>query len=911
MTPLSPTHPFPGLRPFKYEESQLFFGRDGQVEKMIAKLSAKHFLGVVGTSGSGKSSLVFAGLLPALRSGMMPGAGSNWRIAVLRPGDDPLGNLARALNDPKVFGPAQPEHNQIQTAVTEAMLRRGSRGLCETVRQNTLPGDQTKNLLVVVDQFEELFRYAREARRAHNETYDDAAAFVKLLLEAVRPAADGAFDQHLYVMLTMRSDFLGDCGQFWDLPEAINESQYLIPRLTRDQLREVIEGPIALCNARITTRLVNHLLNDIGDRQDQLPILQHALMRTWNYWKAECGRRKAESHDALPPIDLPHYLAVGGLERALSNHAEEALAELDERHQQIAKKLFQSLTEKGEDNREIRRPVELQKLCDVAEASAAEVIRVIETFRAPGRSFLMPPRDDRPELQAATRIDISHESLIRVWQRLRHWVNEEAEAAATYRRLADVAARRKLGKAEVLSGVDLDAALQWQIDNSPSAVWAERYQYDFAGVMKLLTDSQMARAASEAKQRAEAEEKEAQHRAAAVAEERQRNSEREIARTRRFAAIIGLALLLTAALAVFSFLQRQEAVKQRNIAEAQRAEAIRQQQLVEKSDRLYSQITPILNEILFFGNDPSAGSERALEFFQQSGNVLGEIVTLCSLGDMYFQQFDYRQADEQYQQAFRQLNQRLSGHPYAVHVLNRLGAVATEKADYAKAAQAFNQAYAVLRQSFGPDHIEVSANRSGLALVYQRQNKFDEAEKLFKEALEINTRVLGAGHQQLAIDEERLAALYTAWNKPEQAEPLFVHARRLLEAKIGKTNLHDKEQIDSYSFLYNSLASICLNHGSLYAKQKQFDKAEPLIKQALEIHEHLYGPEHPKVAVDVNNLASLYLLQQKYAEAVRLYERALPIYAATYGANHPRTNTVRGDLAKAQAGLAEHGKLTR
>ena len=928
MTDFTPAQPFPGLRPFRYEESQLFFGRDGQVEKMLAKLSAKHFLGVVGTSGSGKSSLVFAGLLPALRSGMMPGAGSNWRIAVLRPGDNPIGNLARALNDPKVFGPAETAYRSVQTAVTEAMLRRGSRGLAETARQNTLPGDPTKNLLVIVDQFEELFRYAREARRAHNTTYDDdAAAFVKLLLEAVRPTATGEYEQHLYVLLTMRSDFLGDCAQFWDLPEAINESQYLIPRLTREQMREVIEGPVALCQAHITTRLVNHLLNDIGDRQDQLPILQHALMRTWDYWKAKCRMQNAESSNAAAPtsataptanaatispsIDLPHYEAVGGLEHALSLHADEAFGELKKKQEHIAKKVFQCLTEKGEDNREIRRPVEMQALCAVAEADLAAVAQVIETFRAPGRSFLMPPREDTPALLPATRIDISHESLIRVWQRLHVWVNEEATAAASYRRLADVAARRKTGKAEVLSGVDLDTALQWQADNHPTVSWAARYPGNFADVLSLLADSQAERAANEAKQRAEAEEKEAQRRAAAVAAERQRHSEREIARTRRFAMILGAAFLLAAALAVFSYLQRREAERQRLFAETQRAEAVRQQQLVEKSDRLYSQITPILNEILFFGNNPSLGSERALEFFQQSGNVLGEIVTLCSLGDTYLRLFAYQEAAEHYQQAFQQLSQRLPGHPYAAHVLNRLGTVATQKADYARAEQAFNQAYAVLRQSFGPDHIEVSANRSGLGLVYQRQNKFAEAEKLFKEAVEINARVLGTDHPQLAVDEEYLATLYAAWNKPDLAEPLFVHARQSLEAKIGKANLRDKEQLDNYSFLFNSLASLCVNHGSLYAKQQQFDKAEPLLNRALEIHEHLLGPNHPKVAVDVNNLASLYLLQHKYAEAVRLYERALPVYAATYGKDNERTGRVRADLETAKAGLAQAGKDRR
>src|SRR5262249_24267769 len=156
--------------------------------------------------------------------------------------------------------------------------------LIETVRQNAMP--ETENLLVVVDQFEELFRFAHEARKARKDAgsapravasgspaeerdYDnEAAAFVKLLLEAVKPGVDGRHEANIYVVLTMRSDFLGDCSQFWDLPEAINESQYLIPRLTRDQLRELIEGPVTVGGGRIAPRLVSQLLNDIIDNQD-------------------------------------------------------------------------------------------------------------------------------------------------------------------------------------------------------------------------------------------------------------------------------------------------------------------------------------------------------------------------------------------------------------------------------------------------------------------------------------------------------------------------------------------------------------------------------------------------------------------------------------------------------------------
>ncbi|HMZ22027.1 MAG TPA: hypothetical protein PLD20_29105, partial [Blastocatellia bacterium] len=493
----TPASPFPGLRPFKETESHLFFGRDEQIEKVVVKLAEKRFLAVVGTSGSGKSSLVRAGLISALRSGTMAGAGHKWRIAEFRPTNDPIGNLARALNSAAVFGAE--ENAAIQNAITEATLRLGSRGLIEAVRQNPLAEDES--LLVLVDQFEELFRFAREARKTKDNRFDnDAAAFVKLLLEAVKPTPDGRREANIYVVLTMRSDFLGDCSQFWELPEAVTESQYLIPRLTRDQLCQVIEGPVAIGGGEIAPRLVNQLLNDITDNQDQLPILQHALMRTWDRWIAGSRRPVTDGTDSGTEtnpqsaihnpqwIDLEHYEATGGMANALSEHADEAYEELPvARHRFIAKRMFKALTEKGEDNREIRRSVEFGKLCAITEATVSELKTVIEIFREPGRSFLMPPAGT--VLEETTLVDISHESLIRVWEQLQRWVDEEAESAAIYLRLADAACRN----AELWRGKDLQEAEDWLAKNPLNEVWAERYDVRFTAAMFFLQDSQRQR----------------------------------------------------------------------------------------------------------------------------------------------------------------------------------------------------------------------------------------------------------------------------------------------------------------------------------------------------------------------------------------------------------------------------------
>src|ERR1700704_2359464 len=122
-------NPFPGLRPFESSETHLFFGRDGQSEELLRRLKRTRFLAVVGTSGSGKSSLVRAGLLPALQGGLMASAGSDWRIAILRPGGDPIGNLARALASPAVLGARDEKGADMQAVMAATTLRRRSLGL--------------------------------------------------------------------------------------------------------------------------------------------------------------------------------------------------------------------------------------------------------------------------------------------------------------------------------------------------------------------------------------------------------------------------------------------------------------------------------------------------------------------------------------------------------------------------------------------------------------------------------------------------------------------------------------------------------------------------------------------------------------------------------------------------------------
>ena len=583
-------NPFPGLRPFEEEEHYLFFGRERQVDVMIDKLREQQFLAVVGPSGSGKSSLVNCGLLTALHSGQLSASGTAWRIAKLRPGANPIRSLAEALAKEGILFTGEESGSLARETVIETNLRMSKVGLIDCVKQARLADNVQRqslaneiavqeasieikrqrlanevvlksladdyNLLIYVDQFEELFRYQRLGSihfqdRKHRS--EEAIAFVNLLLEAIKQT-----ELPIYVVLTMRSDFLGDAAQFTGLPEAINDSQFLVPRMTRRERRDAIQGPIAVGNAEISTALLTRLVNDVGDNPDQLSILQHALHRTWNNWA---------SKGAIGPLLLEHYLEIGGMAQALDLHAEQAFESLEtDRAKKLCERIFKALTYKETSDRGVRRPLSLRNLADIVDADIDEVREIIEVFRHPDRSFLMPllPMPLEPQ----TVIDISHESLMRVWDRLREWADAEETSARTYLRLADAALLHQEGKTSLWRDPELQMTLDWHEATQPSKAWADAYGGGYEEALAFLQESTEARD-TEAQEKIAQQQREVEQ-AKALAKARQR--------TVRFALIglfVAIALFLAA---LFAFLDAQH---QKNLAEEARDEAVASDSLAQ------------------------------------------------------------------------------------------------------------------------------------------------------------------------------------------------------------------------------------------------------------------------------------------------------------------------------------------
>ncbi|HEY3567617.1 MAG TPA: hypothetical protein VGP73_06765 [Thermoanaerobaculia bacterium] len=577
--------PYPGLRPFCRDETDIFFGREEHVDQLLEKLGTSHFLAVIGPSGCGKSSLVRAGLIGGLETGFLASAGARWRVAEMRPGDRPMRRLAEVLLGDGGLG-AERAGGAEAEAFLLATLGRGPLGLVEVLRETPLPPHT--NLLLLVDQFEEIFRYRKEGNR------DEADAFVSLLLESASQS-----EAQIYVVITMRSDFLGHCTVFTDLPEALNNSAYLTPRLTREQRRAAIIGPARVFGGDIEPVLVNRLLNDMGADPDQLPLMQHVLMRMWTHLDSDAAETYcdmprddvAENERGGRRLTLADYMAVGGLAEALSRHADEAYLELDSEGQRIAEVMFRRLSEG-----DTRRPVPLSEVAAVADVQPAAVHGVVEVFRRPDRSFVTPRAGEA--LYDDSVLDISHESLIRRWTRLNEWSRQEASSGVTYYLLEQTARLWKAGQAALWGTPDLENALAWKERERPTSIWAERYGGNFALASQFLQESERQRRTRQAEEEA-AREREflyvrslAEARQLQAEAERQRAQEQQLraeeqaganARLRVLSVALSVVFLVALVLAVSAWAQKNVAIDRAQDAERTQKKAENAQKNAEKA----------------------------------------------------------------------------------------------------------------------------------------------------------------------------------------------------------------------------------------------------------------------------------------------------------------------------------------
>lgn len=555
------TNPFPGLRSFEREDAYLFFGRDNQIRELRQKLTDSRFLAIIGSSGSGKSSLVKAGLVPLLATKSLPDA-ETWLVSCFNPEATPILNVARALHQ------TLSEHNRQFASMYSVELVREK---LLTNPQELIAWCKGASLLFIIDQFEELFRYQQL-----EDNPAEVAQFITLLLSLTRWQ-----NYPVYVVLTMRSDYLDECTNYDGLTEAINHGYYLLPKMNREEIRQAIVTPITVMGAAITDDLTAQLLDDLGAKTDQLPILQHALMRTWNYWQ--------QNRKTGLPIGLSDYRAIGTMQKAITFHAEEVFQELgDEKTQRATEKVFKALLVLNEGNESAITPAPVKTLSELSGVPFYLLVDVLNKFREPEVAFLTPPTSVKasPELI----IDVSHERLLHLWDRLQVWVDEEIESAKFYRQLSQAATLYHEGRTGLWENPELQIGLKWLADNRPTQAWANRY------------DPYLERAINFLEYSRNQYDFEIQNK-----EDRQRN---ELRRTRFFALFLGgssvvslLFLLVSAVLrtqaqqsAKDALNEKKQALLERSRAEDQTREAVTQKKIAEQQEIIAEQQKRLTDE---------------------------------------------------------------------------------------------------------------------------------------------------------------------------------------------------------------------------------------------------------------------------------------------------------------------------
>jgi serine/threonine protein kinase/DNA-binding XRE family transcriptional regulator len=411
-------NPYCGLRAFTESDAANFFGRETLVQELLSQLSdgsdLERFLVVIGPSGSGKSSLVKAGLLPALRRGGLPGS-ENWFIVDLTPGSQPWAEVADALQRVAVN----------PTPDLLVQLQKDNRGLLR-MATHCLPEDGETELVLLVDQFEELFTLVEE--EAVRE------AFLQSLVTAV-------LDPHsrLRIVITLRADFTDRPLQYVDFGELMEQRLALVLPLTPDELTQAITKPVEKLGMAMSPELVSTIIQDVGNQPGMLPLLQYALTELFE-------QRQGRT------LTLENYKQTGGVAGALARRADEIFTHLDAAGQEAARQLFLRLITLGEGSEDTRRRVlltELESMPVISNQSSVNGKQRVE-HRLRNSDYGSPITDygkyrlltfDHDPVTRGPTVEVAHEALLREWPRLRGWLRDGREDVRRQRLLAQAAAQ--------------------------------------------------------------------------------------------------------------------------------------------------------------------------------------------------------------------------------------------------------------------------------------------------------------------------------------------------------------------------------------------------------------------------------------------------------------------------------------
>ena len=441
-TPHLAANPYRGLAAFQVEDANVYFGREVQIDRLWNRLRELQeravqnkppvrLLPILGASGSGKSSLARAGLLPELARRPLPGYQQTY-VAIMKPGKNPLEGLARVLariatNDPSP---------STKRAEFEAILRQSDgQGTHDQLRKivNDIPCLESSPLVILVDQLEEIYSLCKDA--------NERAIFIDNLIEAASSA-----EARVSVVITMRLDFVGETQRHPLLNQIIAAQSVILPVMTPEELQQAIAEPAKQAGHPLDEGLVDRLIEQTEGREGALPLLQFALTRIWE------GLEQGNS----PTKTLK---AIGGVGGALAGEAQRIYSSLNDKEKDIARRVFIGLVELGEGTRDTRRRATVESLVS-AQDNATLVREVMGRFSVPGARLLTLSSVEGKEVA-----EVTHEALLDHWQQIREWLDGQRDRIRQQRRINALAQEwEKQGKKRgyLLQGRQLDDALSFQ-----------------------------------------------------------------------------------------------------------------------------------------------------------------------------------------------------------------------------------------------------------------------------------------------------------------------------------------------------------------------------------------------------------------------------------------------------------------
>jgi len=445
--------PYRGLEFFDEAHAEYFFGREDLTDQLLDELRKGRFVAVVGASGSGKSSLVRAGLIWELRQGQKFSGSDRWRIKLLTPTHRPLKSLASAFVDLNVSDLERAE--QLRRA--EVFLQDGGAGLAQLVqaslltekgdsegdRPSSFKAEKRPHLLLVIDQFEEVFTLSHGT-----QSEQERHQFFRCLTEVLQAAGDC-----LSIVIVLRADFFGKCSLYEKLAQQIEQNMVIVTPLSYEQIKATIVQPAQKVGLTCEPNLVYTMLLDVIGAPGELPLLQYTLLELWQ-------RRQIAADSDAAYLTLDAYTELGGVRGTLQKRATEIFYSLSLEEQSVAKRIFLALTQLGEGTEDTRRRVFKAELVNSAfsrelveqtleklVAAKLVVTNQSEIWQSEGENFANVPLTEKTQAVASfaqagryqETIDVAHEALIRNWSLLRGWLDENREVLRRQRRIEQIA----------------------------------------------------------------------------------------------------------------------------------------------------------------------------------------------------------------------------------------------------------------------------------------------------------------------------------------------------------------------------------------------------------------------------------------------------------------------------------------